>query len=367
MYKRIRKIVANYIPTIIKTGLLTGMPGTYRLFEIKASSCNILITNRCNLRCVMCRQWRQPSGRELSADEWKKIIQDFKKNGIKNVHFSGGEPLLRGDLEDLISFSRRNGLTVGLTTNGMLLDEGRLDGLIKAGLRSVVVSIDALGDEYAKIRGISGSFAKVEESAILISNMKKRKGIDASVNFTLMKDTIRHFEDVKDLADSLSLPVSVCLLDKNSSIFQVDENRETFWIRKNKEFDRFLEILKAAKRKKPKSLLLSFPAIGYIERYFDDPRQGKIPCVSSQDRINIDPYGNLLGGCYAMGAFGNLKDRPLADLRKETRYRAAKKNMFYKRCAGCSCGYPYNIRCMPKLVIEDILTRLRYALFKNAI
>lgn len=364
MLKRIRKISLDYIPTVFKAGLLRRAQFLYPLLKIEPSSSIIMITNRCNLRCMMCKQWRAPGGEELSTEDWKNIIKELKKNGIRNINFTGGEPLLRKDIAELIAYAVSNGFVVGLTTNGLLLDKKLMVSLIDAGLRSIALSIDALYNRYEQIRGQPGSFIQIEKAALLISQIRQKKRIDAYINFTLMNDTIKEFRMVKGFADSLGLPVAVCLLDKNSFIFNLEENKRNHWISERVAYGDLKELsdfLRAEKARKPSSLLLNFPMIDFISEYFKDPRQVSITCVSSQDRIIIDPGGNLLGGCFSMGIFGNIKDTPLRQLRKEKKYLCAKRNMFYKKCAGCSCGYQFNISCQPGLLIKDLFSRIRYS------
>lgn len=306
----------------------------------------------------MCRQWRRPASDELSTEGWKDVLRQLNDIGINNVHYTGGEPLLRKDLNELVLYSSRSGFTVGMTTNGVLLDRETLEALIKAGLRSIVISIDALDADYEKIRGLPGAFPRVKDAARLISEAKAKFKIDASINYTLMRDTLESFSDVKRFADTLSLPVSVCLLDRSSYIFDIEENRKEFWIGKDEKFNNFLDALKEIKVKNSSSLLMNFPGIEYVEGYFDDPLQAKVPCASSQDRIIVDPSGSLLGGCLSMGSFGNLKNRTLKEILKDKKYIRARRNMFFKKCPGCSCGYMFNINCMPGLIIKDLFSKL---------
>lgn len=368
MYRKIRKATLSYLPALLKTALLNNIPFLYPLLEIRPSSCNIMITNRCNLKCIMCKQWKETGGRELSTEEWKKIIKDLKANGIRNIHFTGGEPLLRKDLAELVLYSNRNGFTVGMTTNGSLLKKEILEEFINAGLRSIAISIDALNNGFEKIRGVADSFAGVKEAVSLIAEMREKNKIDAYINFTLMSDTIQEFREVKRFADELRIPMAICLLDKNSSLFDLEENKKSHWISEGeayKSLEDLLNFIRTEKTKKPYSLLMNFPMIDFIAGYFKDPRQSHIPCVSSQDRIIIDPYGNLLGGCLSMGSFGNMKGKPFIKLRRKERYRKAKKNMFYKKCAGCSCGYQFNISCNPGFLVRDLFARIGYSLFKS--
>lgn len=348
---------------MLKASALRKAPFLYKAFEIKPSSANIMLTNRCNLRCMMCKQWKGPFERELSAEDWKRVISDLKKNGIRSLHFTGGEPLLRNDLRELIAYGTENGFAVGMTTNGMLLDAGSLKGLVDSGLRSVAVSIDALDSEYEKVRGMAGSFAKVKKAVSAIGNAVRTRGMDAYINFTLMKGNMKELQRVKEFADGYNIPVHVCLLDRSSSIFDIEENKNDFWIKTDDDFKELKELtafLKDEMTSNPRSLILNFPGVEYIERYFKDPRQASVPCVVSQDRIYIDPYGNLLSGCLSMGTFGNVAARSFGELQKDGEYVCAKKKMFYKICPGCSCGYMYNIRSFPGLLIADVFARAGY-------
>jgi len=356
--KKIRKAAFTYLPNVLKTTILRRAPALFGIVEMNPTSCNIMITTRCNLKCVMCKQWRIKPGEELNTDEWKRVIGELYGYGIRNVHFTGGEPLLRSDLEDLIRYASGLGMVVGMTTNGILIGEEKLTGMVGAGLASIAVSVDALGPGYEKIRGMQGSFSAIEKAVGAISSVRRRLGIDAYINFTLMRESISALKSVKKFADKAGLPLGICLLDKSSSIFDVAENKKTLWIdheSDSSELAALREYLKSEMTRHPGSILLSFSGIDYISGYFKDPRQPGIPCAISQDRIFIDPYGGLFGGCLSMGTFGSLKDERIGALLESDKYKAAKKRMFYKMCAGCSCGYMYNIRHMPGLLIGDLL------------
>jgi len=359
MIKEVGKFLLVDAPILLKTWILWRLPVLYPLAQIKPGSATIMLTNRCNLKCIMCRQWQEPAGVELSTDEWKKIMRELKKNRIHSIHFTGGEVLLRKDLKDLILYGTSMGFTIGLTTNGILLNRDVLRGLVDSGLRSCVISVDAIGGAYDTIRGVPGSFTRVKEAVFTIANMRKERHIDASVNFTLMTNNMDELKNVKRLLDEADIPLYVALLDKHSSIFSREENRHKQWVDDFTRLDAILEFLRKEKTRAPGTLILNYQSIDFIGKYFKDPRQGNIPCVSSQGRIIIDPYGNLLGGCMAMGSFGNITQTPLDALQKEKRYASARKNMFYKRCPGCSCGYVFNIRHFPPLAIRELGDRVK--------
>lgn len=118
----------------------------------------ISVTDRCNFRCIYCMP-KEFFGREyeflkraelLTFEEIARLTQIFNTLGAKKVRITGGEPLIRRDIEDLISLlSTIPDLDLTLTTNGSLLAQ-KASALREAGLKRVTVSLDALDDETFK-------------------------------------------------------------------------------------------------------------------------------------------------------------------------------------------------------------------------
>src|SRR5437764_95486 len=92
------------------------------------------VTHRCPLHCVYCSNPLQMAGAtsELSTAEWTSIFRQSGKLGMLHAHFTGGEPLARTDLTELIAAARGAGLYTNLITSGIGLSEPRLDALITA-------------------------------------------------------------------------------------------------------------------------------------------------------------------------------------------------------------------------------------------
>jgi cyclic pyranopterin phosphate synthase len=120
----------------------------------------ISLTRRCNMKCSYCfgSIEKCDDQSEISHDEIIHLINAFALQGISKIRFTGGEPLLRHEVIDLIAATKAiNGIEhVGLTTNGLLL-KPLLPGLIAAGLDSVNISLDSLRPgTFLKITGING-------------------------------------------------------------------------------------------------------------------------------------------------------------------------------------------------------------------
>ena len=115
----------------------------------------ISVTDRCNFRCVYCMP-KEVFGRDyaflpreqlLSFEEIERLARIFAGHGVEKIRLTGGEPLVRRDLELLVGMlARIEGLDLTLTTNGSLLPQ-KAHVLADAGLRRITVSLDSLDDE----------------------------------------------------------------------------------------------------------------------------------------------------------------------------------------------------------------------------
>jgi cyclic pyranopterin phosphate synthase len=130
------------------------------------------VTDRCNYRCVYCRTGNEGAlYSELPIEDYARILRLFVSFGVEKVRLTGGEPLLRHGLLDLIreasrlrpAFAPERQLDLALTTNGHLLAPMARD-LKLAGLTRVTVSMDAVDpDTFARITRVPGSFGRVRD------------------------------------------------------------------------------------------------------------------------------------------------------------------------------------------------------------
>jgi MoaA/NifB/PqqE/SkfB family radical SAM enzyme len=117
------------------------------------------ITYRCQCRCIHCyaKSPRDESDKELCLEEIKSVLDQSKRLGVLQVIFTGGEPLLREDLEELVKHAHKAGLITRINSNGLLLDKERVLSLKKAGLTQLHVSIDdADRESHDQLRGLPG-------------------------------------------------------------------------------------------------------------------------------------------------------------------------------------------------------------------
>jgi radical SAM protein with 4Fe4S-binding SPASM domain len=118
------------------------------------------VTRTCNLRCVHCYSdsYAQKYPGELTHEEAKRVIDDLVAFKVPAVLFSGGEPLTRPDLLELMEYAATSGLRVTLSTNGTLIDEPTAQWLHEIGLTYVGISLDGIGETNDLFRGKKGAF-----------------------------------------------------------------------------------------------------------------------------------------------------------------------------------------------------------------
>jgi Fe-coproporphyrin III synthase len=138
-------------------------------------------TRRCNLRCLHCYSSSGPDQRDqLPASTFERAISDARSEGYLVVSFSGGEPTLYKELPQLLRHARASGMGTTVTSNGMLLDSRRLEGLI--GVTNVLaISLDGLPESHNVMRGSPHAFDEMADNLPAV----RASGIPFGFIFTL--------------------------------------------------------------------------------------------------------------------------------------------------------------------------------------
>ncbi|MBI4308625.1 MAG: radical SAM protein [Chloroflexi bacterium] len=157
------------------------------------------ITRRCNLHCAHC--YANAADRsfpgELTTAEARTVIDDLATYGVPVLLFSGGEPLLRNDLPDLVRHASTLGITPVLSTNGTLLTAALARQLADAGLSYAGVSLDGLEGAHDKFRGSKGAF----RASVAALDHARAAGLRVGVRFTLTRLNYDQLEAILRLAE----------------------------------------------------------------------------------------------------------------------------------------------------------------------
>jgi 12,18-didecarboxysiroheme deacetylase len=328
-------------------------------------------TQTCNLKCVHCyagSENKKYEG-EMSTEDAKKMIDDLAAFGAPVLLFSGGEPVVRPDLLELMHYAKSKGMRVVISTNGTLITAERAKEFAEVGLSYVGVSLDGGRETHDKFRGMEGSFDKAIEG---IRN-SKAAGIKVGLRMTLNN---RNYQDVDEIFEIMDRE------DINRACFYhlVYTGRGTELMNEDLDHDQTRKVVRhlmdltkerfdAGKR--PEILTVDNHADApfvYMELLKEDPKraaevlqllewnQGNssgngIACVSWDGEVYADQFWRHF-------SFGNVKDRPFSEIwsdvsratpQSELMFRLKDKRPFVKgRCAECRwlniCGGNFRVR-----------------------
>jgi len=159
------------------------------------------ITHRCPLHCPYCSNPLELSRAqaELSTEEWQRVFTEARALGVLQLGLSGGEPLLRKDLETLVGHARRTGLYTTLVTSGLGLTRDRALRLRDAGIDHIQISFqDSDRANAERLAGIASVDKKVAAAALV-----REIGVAFSVNVVLHRGNLGHIGEIIELAASL--------------------------------------------------------------------------------------------------------------------------------------------------------------------
>jgi len=168
---------------------------TFRPYALLAE-----LTYQCPLHCPYCSNpVRYPQGEELATAEWQRVFAEAARLGVLHLGLSGGEPLARRDLADLVAGAREAGLYSNLITSAVGLDQKRLADLQQAGLDSIQISFQS--DEAGLGDVIAG--ANVHRRKLEAARLVRESGLPLTLNVVLHRANIDRLETIIALAEHL--------------------------------------------------------------------------------------------------------------------------------------------------------------------
>jgi len=159
------------------------------------------LTYACPLACPYCSNPVRLGSRqdELDTDTWLRVLEEAAGLGVLQLHFTGGEPLVRRDLERLISAARALGLYQNLITSGQPLTRHRFDALVAAGLDCVQLSFQDSDPETSNTLA-GGHFF---EQKLAVARWVKEVGLPLTTNVVLHRWNLDHVSEIIALAEEL--------------------------------------------------------------------------------------------------------------------------------------------------------------------
>ena len=263
------------------------------------------VTHRCPLHCVYCSNplEMQARDRELPTGIWADVFQSAAELGVMQLHLTGGEPLARTDLTELVAAARKARLYVNLITSGMGLANERLEALVAAGLDHIQLSFQDSDENSAN--EIAG--ARAHAHKIRLAGLIKQHRLAFTANLVVHRQNVDRLGTMIALAEELGV-------DR----LEIAHVQYYGWALHNRarllptrtQWEHSLAMITAARERLAGRIRIDFVAPDYYAKY---PKA----CMGGWGRsvMLIDPAGRALpchaAGCIPDLAFDNVSEKTL--------------------------------------------------------
>jgi PqqA peptide cyclase len=253
------------------------------------------ITHRCPLHCVYCSNPLEmiAAKAELSTQDWVRVFQEARTLGILHLHLTGGEPVARADLRDLVEAAHAAGLYTNLITSGIGLPEARLKTLVDAGLDHIQLSFQDSREGPAN--WIAGT--KAHAHKVVLSEIIRRYRIAFTVNLVVHRQNLDHLEEMIGFAERLK-PDRLEIAHAQYYGWAL-RNRDTL-MPTRAQLENCMRIVEAAQARLSGRMRIDCVVPDYFARY---PKA----CMGGWGRrlLLIDPCGQALP-CHAAGVIPGM-------------------------------------------------------------
>lgn len=324
------------------------------------------ITRSCGLHCVHCYNSSEEKvyPGELTTPEARKVIDDLSAFGVPVIIFSGGDPLLRSDLFDLIAYSKKKGIRPVLSTSGVTIDREAARRIKDSGVLYVGVSLDGGEETNDRLRGVRGAYKKAIDGVRYCRDL----GLVVGLRFTMSKKTVAELPVIFDLLEKENIQrgyfAHLVYSGRGEKFSREDldhaETREAV----DYIFERAADFIKRGLKKDIVTGSNDVDGVYlYLKLLKSDPERARTLYALLQARggnssgvklANIDNLGAVHADQFwSQYSFGNVKERPFGEIWTDTtdpvmRVLKNRKGAVKGRCSVCPhfdiCGGNYRVR-----------------------
>ncbi len=285
-----------------------------------------MLTRRCNYRCRSCDVWReQKPMNELSTEEVKAGLDVLRRLGVMEIVLSGGNPLLREDIGEIVDYASRHFITTVYDNGSQAVRN--IEALRKADF--VAISLDTLDEKkYDYLKGVHGAW----KSALNAVQTLHEQGITVGVSPTISQLNMHEILDFTDHFTAKGVPVLYCLYQHDTltrPLFQIGEKNKELEVVDNEAFAQICDALMEKKSECHGILITRKMLEALKELYLNGKRSWE--CKALESFFMIDPLGRV-AGCHLQEPVATVFDLPkvwnsqkLENLRQK-----------YRECSKCS-------------------------------
>ena len=342
---------------------LAGLPWRmidYHRFRCRPVWVTFDVTWNCNCRCEYCNYWKERH-EDLPLDQVQRVIEHLRRLGVMYLGISGGEPLLRRDIVDIVECGLKSGMYVGINTNGTVGREETLKALMERGIDTICFSIDgATAATHERFRK-NCPFDKVVrsiEAAVRIRN-EGQYATQISTNTVVHRGNVDEIEAISRFRTTLGV-------DRNNfqPVVTADLGDRKGAIAFSAEDQGLLERVKTILKNLPDGNLSGY--IDLITDYYAGGGQSrKMACFAGRAFAYVDPAGTLYPCSVLLEPLAKLAGDGGTESLRSPEARAVMHRAAEQRCKGCSlvCYMERNVMLnhalSPRMWRETLVDRYR--------
>lgn len=334
---------------------ISSLPLKYlknRLFISSPIQASFAVTLRCTCHCDYCDWWKFKQ-KDLSSAEAKRVIHQIARLGVIHIGLSGGEPMLRSDLPELIEYAKSLGMLVSVSTNGIISNKSIYREIMKSGLDTLTFSIDGANAQTHEAFRKKCPFDRVISSLSLAVKLCRREGYSTRINTTTTVNRVNAMElaDIYEMCQGLGADhcnfQPIWPVNKDEDFFKkfgfttaagdadlLNSAREALAEMSNSNLRRYRRMLP--------------------DFYLNYENVRKIECYAGRAFIYVDARGVVYPCVPLTKPFGSLLDGDSGTLLKTLEAKKLVKRASRQDCVGCS------LNChMERNVMMDSLKRPR--------
>jgi len=297
------------------------------------------LTHRCNLQCRMCNIWKTGHvDAELNLAQINNLANTLNSLGVFFISLGGGEPLLRGDLNEIIAVFIQKGLRVRLLTNGLLMEERGIQDMIRSGLRDISVSLDtALPQRQSYICQQEGIWEKIVDRMTLLSRLFPKRGSLLLVNTTVSRLNLEELPSLARFVAKLGYYISFVPLERRESGHcgvNIDGYPAELKITTGdyKTVDKIYEELIRMKQKNNSNIFNSTRFLNNSRQFLKNADRNW-QCDAGRLYFSLTPQGGF-SLCHRFNPERQYSDYDIITYLKSKEFND-KQKMLTKGCAGC--------------------------------
>jgi len=271
---------------------------------------------------------------EISTSCLKSAIKSASSLGARTIVFSGGEPLLREDLYELIAFAKANHMSACLTSNGVMLGQNAALALAESGINVVNISIEGNREIHDSLRGV-GNFDK----AVKALEYLRESGIEATIAATVSRYNYHSLLEVVELARAYK--VTTVRFQPFSQIFIDDQSRKTEFFLNQQEKQELEKAIREVIRLTQEYGISTNP-LNYLNRISDYLCGENIvsgnACSALWSSCPINARGDVFP-CWVLAdkrhLLGNISEKKLSEIWLSSGHQRIRQGIVKNGCGGC--------------------------------